>query len=86
MNPKLLQRLQKLEPDESCFAGRVVVLKVRDGCEKEDADALYADLEAAGNAVRPQDLVVLLRIINWPAEQVPMPESYRGIVSYGAAA
>lgn len=83
MNPKLMQRLQKLEPDGPSGPERVFVIKVREGHEDEDSAVLCEELAQIGHPVRPQDLLVQIRIINWPRDGTVLHESYRGIVSAG---
>jgi hypothetical protein len=83
MNPKLLLRLQKLEPNEANGPERVFVIKVREGHEDEDSAVLCRELAEIGQPVRPQDLLVQIRIINWPRDGTVLPESCRGIISNG---
>lgn len=83
MNPKLLHRLQKLEPHEDAGPERVFVIKVREGHEDEDSAVLCAELAESGHRVRPQDLLVQLIVWRWPKDGMSIPVSERGIVSNG---
>lgn len=76
-------RLTKLEATRGGSAGRVVVIKVRDGFVDEDQATCLAILAAAGEPVLGDETIVMIRIMEG-RDGVPLPPSEVGVVHSGA--